>query len=118
MANIKIKMDKTQKILLKRHLNNNGEAQAKFSKECAKAMNNYVPFKTGRLKDMNVVVNKNNVTYEAPYAKRQYYTNKGNGRQGTAQGGLRGKYWDKRTWADKGNIIVRTIADFVGGRVR
>lgn len=116
--NVRIQMDNTNKILLKRYLNDNGEAQAKFSKECAKAMNNYVPFKTGRLKDMNVVVNKNNVTYYAPYAKRQYYTNKGNGRQGTVQGGLRGKHWDKRTWVDKGNTIVRTIADFVGGRVR
>ena len=118
MPNVKIKMNPTQKILLKRYLNNNGEAQIQFSKECAKAMNNYVPFQTGRLKDMNVVVNSNNVTYEAPYAKRQYYTNKGNGRQGTSQGGLRGKYWDKRMWADKGDKIVKTIAQFVGGRVR
>lgn len=116
MANVKIKMDKTQKILLKRHLNNNGEAQMKFSKECAKGMNNYVPFQTGRLKDIDVVVNKNNVTYEAPYAKKEYYTNKGNGRQGTSQGGLRGKHWDKRMWVDKGYRIIKTIADFVGGR--
>lgn len=111
-----IEMQPTQKILLKRYLNNNGSAQAKFSKECAKWMNNYVPYLTGRLKDMNVVVNKNNVTYEAPYARKQFYTNKGNGRQGLNKGGLRGKRWDKRAWADKGDEIVKTISEFVGGR--
>lgn len=118
MAGVTIRMDSTQKILVKRYLNNNGEAQMKFSKECAKSMNNYIPFKTGRLKDMNVVVNNNNVTYQAPYAKKQFYTNQGNGRQGTRNGGLRGKRWDKRMWSDKGSSIVKTIGDFVGGRVK
>lgn len=112
----KIKMDDTQKILLRRYLNKNGEAQMKLSKEYAKAMNNYVPYLHGRLKDMNVVVNRNNVTYEAPYARRQFYNNKGNGKQGLKQGGLRGKRWDKRAWIDKGDDIIQTIADFVGGR--
>jgi len=39
---VHIRMDNTQKVLLKRHLQNNGEAQILFTKECAKAMNNYV----------------------------------------------------------------------------
>lgn len=111
---IKIQMNDTQKILLKRYLNNNGEAQMRFSKECAKEMNNYVPFLTGRLKDWNIQVNRNNVTYDAPYARKQYYTNKGKGIKNTS--GLRGKRWDKRMWGDKGDGIVKTIADFVGGR--
>lgn len=117
-VNVKIKIDDTQKILLKRFLNNNGEAQMRFSKECAKQMNNYIPFLTGRLKDWNVTVNKNNVTYNAPYASKQYYTNKGNGKQGMNAGGLRGKHWDKRMWADKGDGIVQTIAEFVGGKAK
>lgn len=116
--NVRVRMDSNQKILLKRYLNKNGRAQAQFSKECAKWMNNYVPFDKGRLKDFNVVVNKNNVTYEAQYAARQFYTNRGKGKQGTANGGLRGKRWDRRMWADKGNTIVKSIADFVGGRSR
>lgn len=115
-TNISVKMDSTQKILLKRYLNNNGEAQMKFSKECAKNMNNYIPFLSGRLKDMNVVVNRNNVTYNAPYARKQYYTNKGLGKQGISLGGIRGKFWDKRMWNDRGNDVVKSIAQFVGGR--
>lgn len=115
---VKIQMDKTQKILLKRHLNKNGKAQVKFTKEVAKNCNNYVPFLTGRLKDMSVELKTDKIIYNAPYAAKQYYTNKGMGKQGTALGGLRGKYWDKRMWSDKGDRIVQTIADFAGGRTR
>lgn len=107
-------IDDAQKILLKRHLNKNGQAQMKFSKECAKYMNNYVPFDTGKLKDLSVTVNKNNVTYDTPYARKQYYTNAGNGRKAN---GRRGSFWDRRMWAAHGNAIVQTIADFCGGHV-
>lgn len=116
MAKVKIEMDSTQKILLKRHLNQNGQAQIKFTKECAKQMNNYIPLDTGRLKDMAVEMTETSVIYNAPYAAKQYYTNSGNGKQGDSQGGLRGKLWDRRMWTDKGDGIVKTIAAFVGGR--
>lgn len=117
-TNIRIKMDDTGKILLKRYLNKDGQAQEKFTKECAKWMNNYVPYKDGRLKDMDVEIETSKVIYHAPYAKKQYYTNKGNGKQGVSLGGLRGKYWDKRMWSDKGNDIIKSVAQFVGGRTK
>lgn len=110
---VKIQIDKTQKILLKRYLNKNGQAQVKFTKEVAKECNNYVPFLTGRLKDMSVELKADKIIWSAPYAKKQYYLNKGGNR-----GALRGKYWDKRMWSDKGDRIVQTIADFAGGRKR
>lgn len=113
MSSVRITMDSTQKILLKRYLNQNGAAQVKFTKECAKNMNAYIPFLTGRLKDMMVIINPTNVTYSAPYAAKQYYTNAGNG----IQGGTRGKMWAPRMWSAKGDEIVSTIADFVGGHV-
>lgn len=116
MAGIRIEMN-TEQILRSRGLNENGQAQILFTKECAKAMNNYVPFLTGRLKDMSVEINTNNVTYNAPYAAKQYYTNGGAGRQGESAGGLRGKLWDKRMWSQQGNQILNTVANFVGGRV-
>ncbi|ACA54530.1 capsid protein [Clostridium botulinum] len=108
---VRIQIDKTEKILLKRYLNKNGQAQIKFTQEVAKECNNYVPFLTGRLKDMSVELKIDKLIYNAPYAAKQYYTNKGGNR-----GALRGKYWDKRMWSDKGDRIVQTIADFVGGR--
>lgn len=113
---VRIQMDNTQKILLKRSLNKDGQAQEFFTKECAKWMNNYVPYKGGRLKDKMVEIKTSKVIYHAPYAKKQYYTNKGLGKQGEGNGGLRGKYWDKRMWNDRGNGIVKSVAQFVGGR--
>ena len=118
MATVKIQIDSTQKILLKRHLNQSGQAQIKFTQECAKQMNNYIPLDTGRLKDMTVEMTESSVIYNAPYAAKQYYTNSGNGKQGNANGGLRGKLWDRRMWPDKSDSIVKTIADFVGGKVK
>lgn len=115
-TNVKIKMNDTQKILLKRYLNKNGEAQVKFTKEVAKECNNYVPFDIGRLKDMMVELKTDKIIYNAPYARKQYYTNKGMGKQGTSLGGLRGKLWDKRMWVSRGDKIVKSIAQFVGGR--
>ena len=113
---VKIEMEDTQKILLKRHLAKNGKAQVKFTQECAKGMNNYVPFMTGRLKDMMIELKTDKIIYNAPYAAKNYYLNKGMGKQGTSVGGLRGKYWDKRMWVDKGDKIVQSVAQFCGGR--
>ena len=105
----------TQEILRKRGLNQDGSAQILFTKECAKAMNNYVPFLTGRLKDMSVELGTDFVAYNSPYAAKQYYTNEGNGKQGESLGGLRGKLWDKRMWPQQGDQILKKVADFVGG---
>ena len=77
-----------------------------------------VPYKTGRLKDIMVEIETSKVIYNAPYARKQYYTNKGLGKQGENSGGKRGKYWDKRMWNDRGNDIVKSIAQFVGGRTK
>ena len=110
-TNIKVEIDDTQKILLKRYLNKNGQAQVKFTKEVAKNCNNYTPFKTGRLKDMMVELKTDKIIYNALYAKKQYYTN-GGGNNGV----LKDKMWDKRMFIDKGDMIVKSIAEFCGGR--
>lgn len=109
---VKIKMDNAGKILLKRGLNKDGQAQEFFTKQCAKWMSNYVPYEHGRLSRTNVTIEKDKVIYDSEYAKKQYYTNKGKGVQGTAFGGLRGKYWDRRMWNDRGNEIVKSVAEF------
>lgn len=111
---VKIKLDPTNKILAKRKLQKGGEAQIFFTKQCAKWMNNYIPFDTGRLKDMSVEIGNDFVKYNTKYAKKQYYTNAGNGKKNRS--GLRGKLWDKRMWNDKHGTIIKSVADFVGGR--
>ena len=114
-TNIRVNMDSTPIILARRKLQKNGEAQIFFTKECAKEMNNFAPYKTGRLKDMTVEIGTDFVKYNAKYSAKQYYTNKGTGIQGESNGGLRGKLWDKRMFIIKGKELLNKIADFVGG---
>ena len=47
MAGIKIKIDPVDKILLKRNLNQNGQAQKLFSSEVRRMSDPYVPFQKG-----------------------------------------------------------------------
>ncbi|MFV0529482.1 MAG: minor capsid protein [Lachnospiraceae bacterium] len=109
MANphISINIDPADKILLKRSLNRNGAAQRFFTHEVRRLSDPYVPMLGGVLKD-TAVENTDSIEYVQPYARRQYYENKGNG--------LRGKQWDKRMWAARGPEIVKSVAKFAGGK--
>ena len=115
-TNVKVEINPTQQILLKRYLGKNGKAQVEFTKLVALNSDKYIPFKTGRLKNMMITIDTDKITYNAPYAAKQYYTNKGEGRGGESVGGLRGKRWDRRMWISNGDKIVQSIAEFVGGR--
>lgn len=115
--NVKLDMDNTELILLKRSLNKNGDAQKFFTSEIRRLSDPYVPFRTGTLKN-NVYVGTKQIIYKAPYAAKNYYGNGGNGTQGTSRGGLRGKQWVTRMWANRHSEIVQSVAAFVGGRSR
>ena len=119
MANrIRIELDETSVILARRHLNGeNSEAQVKFTKLCAKEFNNFVPYDTGYLKDGSVELEAKKVIYNAPYARINYYSNRGNGRQGTSHGGNRGSRWAERCWVQKKDKILNELAEFIGGEV-
>lgn len=113
---VKIKIDPANAILAKRKLGKGGEAQKFMVHEVQRVMNPYVPFLSGNLKDDEMQETDTGVEYNAPYAKRQYYENGGNGIDGTSKGGLRGKEWDKRAWADRGEEITESVAKFIGGK--
>lgn len=114
-SRVKLKIDSTQKILLKRSLNKNGEAQRFFSTEMQRIMNPYVPVRSGGLR-RSAIVHDDSVEYNSPYARRQYYENQGNGIEGMNNGGRGGHTWDKRAWADNGDAVVDSVAAFVGGK--
>lgn len=114
MARVTININPVEKILLKRNLGNNSKAQKFFTSEVRRLSDPYVPMDTGMLKN-NVFVGTNKITYKSPYAAKNYYSNGGNGVQGTSQGGLRGKQWVKRMWSDKGRGIVQSVDNFVNG---
>lgn len=104
---VNIDIDPADKIKLKRNLNKNGKAQQFLSTEIRRVSDPYVPFRKGSLKN-TAVARKESIEYVQPYAKKQWYENKGKG--------LRGKMWVTRAWADKGKQILKAVASFVGGR--
>ena len=104
---VKLQIDPADKILLKRSLNRNGKGQQFFTHEVRRLSDPYVPFLTGNLKD-SATESATSITYNTPYARRQYYEHKGDG--------LRGAQWDKQMWADRGREIVQSVASFCGGK--
>lgn len=95
--------------MLKRKLNRNGDAQRFFTHEVRRLSDPYVPMQTGALKN-TAVEQTDKITYPQPYARRQYWENRGNG--------LRGKCWDKRMWNARGKEVVQSVAKFTGGKAR
>lgn len=108
-ARIRMQIDPADKILLKRSLNKNGEGQRFFTHEVRRLSDPYVPKRFGKLKN-TAVETKTSITYNTPYARRQYYEHKGDG--------LRGSHWTERMWADRGKEIVRSVAAFCGGKTK
>lgn len=109
-AKIKLEMDPDDRILLKRNLNKNGMGQRFFTHEVRRLSTPYIPRLTGFLSKDSVIESVNNITYNAPYARRQWYEHKGDG--------LRGPRWTERMWADRGPEIVKATAAFCGGKAK
>lgn len=107
MAKIRLQIDPVDRILLKRSLNKNGAAQRFFTHEVRRLSDPYVPFLTGVLKN-TATEEVDRITYNTPYARRQYYENPGIG--------LRGPHWTERMWADRGKEIVKATAAYCGGK--
>lgn len=119
MANITLRLDPMDKILLRRSLNRDGRAQKLLSDEVARVSDPYVPMKDGVLKDTRRVYT-NRIEYVMPYARRQWHENAGKGKEGTEANpkGLRGKYWVHRAMADHGSEVVRAVAKLAGGKAK
>ena len=107
MAKIRLQIDPVDRILLKRSLNKNGAGQRFFTHKVRRLSDPYVPFLTGVLKN-TATEEVNRITYNTPYARRQYYENPGTG--------LRGPHWTERMWADRGKEIVKVTAAYCGGK--
>ena len=115
MFTVKINFNPSQ-VIRARGLNKNGSAQQYFTNEVWKHSDKYVPYERGALKS-NVDINSDNLVYRMKYARRQYFTNKGNGIDGINRGGLRGPRWADRCWAIEGNEILKDVASKIGGHL-
>lgn len=92
------------KIVNKFNMQKGGSAQLFLSNEVARRDVKYVPWKNGFLAT-TTTVKPGSVTYEQPYAHKQYTTNKGKG--------IRGKYWDKKMLSAEKPMLVKDVQNYV-----
>jgi hypothetical protein len=92
------------KIISKFNLEKDGKANLYMSNRAFIRMQKYVPFDTGAL-STTVTVKPTSVTYEQPYAHKQYVENKGKG--------IRGKYWDRKMWSAESDALTRETENFI-----
>jgi hypothetical protein len=92
------------RIISKYGLKENGDSRLYLSNRAFVRMQKYVPFDTGAL-STTVTVRPGSVTYEQPYAHKQYTTNKGKG--------IRGKYWDRKMWSAEGNNLTKEVENYM-----
>ena len=101
-----------------RSLQSGGRVQKYIDSTVLRKSDPYVPFLSGMLKTSGIsgtVIGSGTVVYNSTYARRQYYANGGNGKQGTSRGGLRGRYWFERMKADHLDEILKGAAKIAGG---
>ena len=110
--NGKLELKDINTVLRVRGLGNRGKVQQYIDSEVVRRNDPYVPMDTGALKNsanINTVIGSGEVKYKTPYAKKQYYGNKGTG--------LRGRLWFERMKADHKQDILRGAAKIAGGRL-
>lgn len=110
---VKIALDRSADILRKRRLDEYGITQQALDNVILQTCDPYIPFDTGMLRDsghINTVIGSGIVRYRTPYARKQYYENRGGD-------GLRGKLWFERAKADHIDDWAQVVEDVSGGKV-
>lgn len=114
-----------QQILDNRGLGQDKKAQKLLTNEIFKQNQPYAPWDNGNLAQ-TVNLADDSITYTSPYARYQYYGQAMAGKAPKQATGkalnyngapMRGSFWDKRMWADRGNEILQGVANAVGGKV-
>lgn len=116
---VNVKLNSAAKIKQLRGLDPGGKVQKYVDSEVLRRSDPYVPFLTGALKKsgfLGTKIGSGTVIYNAIYAHKNYYHNRGRGKQGTSKGGLRGKYWFERMKADHLTDIVDGAKRKAGGK--
>lgn len=94
----------SNKIIDKFGMKDGGDADLFLANTCFRRMQKYVPFYTGAL-STTATIRPKSVTYEQPYAKKQYEGNKGKG--------IRGKYWDRRMVSAEKGMVIKEVENYV-----
>lgn len=139
---MKVKADINPAAILKaRGLGDSTKARVFMAENLARLCDPYVPMAPGsgaHMKEQYTVAPDGSaITYGGPYAHFQYvgevmvgvrtgspWAKSGEPKKGTGRplqysgGPMRGKEWDKRTMADRGDELTVAVARFVGGKAK
>lgn len=123
MSNNRIKVTlqvaPANELLARRGLQKGGRGQKYIDSEVLRCCDSYIPMQTGKLKQSgttSTVVGSGMVHYNTPYARKNYYDNKGMGNQGLNCGGKRGRLWFERMKPDHLPKIVQGVKRVVGSK--
>lgn len=94
----------TKEIIDKFGMTDGGDADLFLANTCFRRMQKYVPFDTGAL-STTATIRPKTITYEMPYAHKQYTGNKGKG--------IRGKFWDRRMKSAEGAMVAKEVENYV-----
>ena len=103
----KVTLNAPAHIIQKFGLEPHGRVQQYIDKAVLNYCEPYIPKQTGRLIASGQAQN-GTVSWNTPYAAKQYYTNRGNG--------LRGQRWFDRMKADRGAEIIAGAKKVAGGK--
>ncbi|MBR1384343.1 MAG: capsid protein [Ruminococcus sp.] len=96
-----------------------GPAQKYVDSEVLRYSDPYVPLLNSPLKRSGIkstVIGSGRVHYDTPYARKNYYENRGLGKQGMAKGGKRGRLWWERMKADHKEHILKGVKRISGAK--
>ncbi len=100
MLTVKVDFNATDIIIKKRGLENFGRIHQSLNNTLLSYCEPYIPKKTGALIQSGSS-NLGYLSWSAPYAKKQYYENKGVN--------LRGRLWFQRMWAARKGEILASV---------
>lgn len=105
----RLDLNPIERITLAHNLGKNGNGQKFFTHEVRRMSDPYVPFDTGALKNTAVEYPKK-IVYVQVYSRRQWYEHRGNG--------MRGPKWCLRMWQSHKGEIIRSVANYCGGKAK
>lgn len=137
---VNVKLDINPETILKaRGLGSSNATTKLLAETVARLSDPYVPMSPGSGAHMKegytIASDGSSITYRGPYAHFQYvgevmvgvktgspYAKSGEPKRGTGRAlsyhgaPMRGKEWDKRMMADRGDEVTKAVADYVGGK--
>ena len=108
---VKLKLNPTSVILSTRGLGDNGSVQKFIDSEVLRLCDPLIPMRSGALKRSGTsatIIGSGEVKYSTPYARQQYYENRGNGQ--------RGRLWFERMKADHKEQILQGAKRMAGAK--